>query len=204
MIKVNLLPKEARGRVGLGQQIFLIVTVLILNFVGIGMYWSYLNNVIEEKKQRKAQIEERLEELEKIIAEIQKFEERTAELERKLEIIEQLKKEQQMPVRFLNELYLSLEEDVWLRSMAQSGFFASETESLMNITGTALSNPVVAQYVRNLQQSPYFNEVQLSFSQERQISSQIVRDFEINAKLTVAKGMAEEDGESDDAEEASE
>jgi hypothetical protein len=53
MIKINLLPKESRKRVGLGQQIFLLVMLLILNFAGIGFYWSYLNNLIEEKQRER-------------------------------------------------------------------------------------------------------------------------------------------------------
>ncbi len=52
MIKINLLPKESRKRVGLGEQIFIIALVLILNFVGIGVYWGYLNGVIEQNKRR--------------------------------------------------------------------------------------------------------------------------------------------------------
>ncbi len=194
MIKINLLPKEARKRVGLWQQIFLLSAILIISFVIIGMWWSHLNNVIEQKQQRKAQIEARLKELEKIIKEIEKFEKRMAELERKLKVIEKLKKEQQMPVRFIEALYVTLEEDVWLKNMNQNGFFASE-EAKINVSGTALSQPVVAQYVRNLENSPYFMNVNLKVVQKTQIANQEVRNFSLDAMLRIAKGMAVEDGE---------
>ncbi len=191
MIKINLLPKESRKRVGLGQQIFFMVTLLILNFVGIGFYWSYLNTTIEEKKREKSAIQQRLDELKRVIAEIEAFEQRRAALEAKLAVIERLKKEQQMPVRFMNELYLTLEEDLWLKNCGENGSFASP-EATINIVGTALSNPVIAEYVRRLQRSSYFTDVQLRFTRGGKIGTQPVRDFQVSAKLTVEKGMMED------------
>ena len=66
MIKINLLPKESRKRVGLGQQIFTLIFVLVAAFVAIGFYWSYLNGVIEQKTLEIAKTQQRLQELQKI------------------------------------------------------------------------------------------------------------------------------------------
>ncbi|MBD3323518.1 hypothetical protein GF339_02975, partial [candidate division KSB3 bacterium] len=90
MIKINLLPKEARKRVGLGEQIVIILLVLVLNFTGIGLYWSYLNGVIEQKQQEIADTKKRLQELQKIIEEIEQFEAQRKALEQKLAVIAQL------------------------------------------------------------------------------------------------------------------
>ncbi len=188
MIKINLLPKEARKRVGLGEQIAIIVLVLIVTFAGIGVYWSYLNNVIEEKREHIAQINARLQELQRIIDEIEQFKQRRAALMKKLGVIETLKKEQKMPVYFLNHLYLALEEDIWLRAFSQSGSLAIQ-DSQVNISATALSNPVAADYLRNLEQSPYFVNVNPVSITERRIGDRSVRDLQVTANLTTEGGM---------------
>ena len=70
MIQINLLPKEARKRIGLGQQIFFLLLILVVTFAGIGFYWSYLNGVIEQKQLEIARTKQRLQELQKIIDKI--------------------------------------------------------------------------------------------------------------------------------------
>jgi type IV pilus assembly protein PilN len=177
MIKINLLPKEARKRVGVWDQIFIIILGLLITIGGITGTWNYLNGVIEQRQQEIAETQQRLDELKKVIAEIEEFEKQRAALEQKLEVIATLEKEQQLPVHFLDELYLTLEEDLWLNSFNQSG-------NNLNIRGTALSNPVVADYLRRLDVSEYFGNVELTVTQSKMIGGQEVRDFQIKAILT--------------------
>lgn len=178
MIKINLLPKEARKRVGIGEQVLVILLALVVTFAGIGFYWSYLNGVIEEKQQTIARTNQRLQELQKIIDEIETFEAQRQALIQKLEVIAKLEKEQKLPVRLLDELYLTLEDDLWLNFFQESG-------QIMSVNGTALSNPVVSNYLRNLEQSQYFDNVELLSVIERVVGSQIVRDFQLSMNLAV-------------------
>jgi type IV pilus assembly protein PilN len=180
MIKINLLPKEARKRVGIGEQLLIILLALVVTFAGIGFYWSYLNGVIEQKNQDIKRTEERLAELDEIIKQIQAFETQKQALEQKVNVIKKLGKEQKLPVRLLDELYVTLEDDLWLNSFQQSG-------QTMSVNGTALSNPVVSNYLRNLEQSQYFDSVELVSVIERVIGSQIVRDFQLSMNLKVSE-----------------
>jgi len=177
MIKINLLPKEARKRVGIWDQIIIIALVLIVNFAGIGLYWGHLNDTIKQKQEEIARTKQRLEDLKKVIAEIEEFERQRAALEQKLQVIATLQKEQQLPVHLLDELYLTLDEDLWLKTFNQS-------DNNLNISGTALSNPVVSDYHRNLDNSPYFSNVDLKYTRIRMIGQREVRDFQITATLT--------------------
>ena len=185
MIKINLLPKDARKRVGLGEQIAVILLALVITFAGIGFYWSYLNGIIEQKQQDIARTKQRLQELQKIIDEIETFEAQRLALEQKLAVIAKLEKEQKLPVHLLDELYLTLEEDLWLNVFQQSG-------EVMAITGTALSNPVVSNYLRNLEESQYFKDIELLSVIERAIGSQVVRDFQISMNLKVQEETPQE------------
>ena len=186
MIKINLLPKEARKRVGLGQQIFLLLLILVVTFTGIVFYWSYLDGVIEQKELEIARTKQRLQELQKIIDEIEKFEAQRLALEQKLAVIAKLEKEQDLPVHLLDEVFLTLEDDMWLSSYQQSNVD-------MNVAGTAISNPIVSDYLRNLEASSYFENVELIVSQGSTIGSQSVRNFQIKMQLIPPKEASEEE-----------
>jgi type IV pilus assembly protein PilN len=182
MIKINLLPKEARKRVGIWDQIFILAAILILTFGGIGFTWRYLNGVIEQKQAAIEKTKQRLAELQKVIDEIKAFEKQRAALEQKLQVIAKLEKEQKLPVHLLDELYLTLVDDMWLRGAQQ----AAENLSLQ---GSALSNPVVANYMKSLEKS--FENVELVISQARVVGTREVRDFQITATLKIAKEQPE-------------
>ena len=136
-----------------------------------------MNGQIDQLNKNIAKTEQRLKELEKVIAEIKEFERQRQALENKLRVIAKLEKEQQLPIHLLDELYVTLEEDLWLQSFSQAG---------MNLTiaGYALSNPVVADYNRSLDRSPYFSKVDLKFTRAMKIGSQEVRNFQITATVT--------------------
>jgi type IV pilus assembly protein PilN len=182
MIKINLLPKDVRKRVGIAEQILIIVMGLVITCVAIGLVWNYLNGVIEQKNQQIDQTQARLDELQKVIAEIEEFERQRAALEQKLAIIARLEKEQQLPVHLLDEVYLTMDDDLWLNSFSWAG------ESI-NVAGTALSNPVVADYVRNLDKSQFFNNVELGSSTRGTVGAQEIRSFSITANLSVPEEL---------------
>jgi len=182
MIKINLLPKDARKRVGIGERVFVIVAALLLVCGGIGFTWNYLDGVITQKKEQIAQTQQRLEELQKVIAEIEAFESQRAALEQKLAVIAKLQQEQQLPVHILEEIYLTLDDDLWLRSFSWSG-------ASLNFAGVALSNPVVADYLRNLEESQYVVNPELGSSTIGNISGQEVRNFGVRASLNVPEDL---------------
>ena len=182
MIKINLLPKEARKRVGFVQQIVLMSLMLVVTLVGIGFYWSYLNGVIEQKNQEIADTQARLQELQKIIDEINTFEAQRVALEQKLAVIAKLEKDQKLPVRMLDEVYLTLEDDLWLTTFTQQG-------SELSVNGSALSNPVVSDYMRNLEKSRFFTNIELLVSQSRLVGTQTVRDFQLKMQLVAPEDL---------------
>lgn len=186
MIKINLLPKDARKRVGLTERIVLVALVLVTTFTFLIMFNSYLNGRIEEKEDEIVSIKKQLDELQRVIDEIEQFEQQRAALEQKLRVIEKLEKEQQIPVHLLDEVYMTLEEDLWLRG------FLQDQNNKLTIIGSALSNPVVSNYIRRLQKSEYFSDVTLEISQIREVGGQEIRDFTIRSVLSPPQEETEE------------
>lgn len=182
MIRINLLPKEARKRVGVTEQIVIIVVVLILTVAGIIFWLKTLNGIIEQKQTQIAQTKQRLAELQKIIDEIKAFEAQRAALERKLEIIAKLQKEQQVPVHLLDHLYLALVDDMWLNSFSEGG-------GRISLSGSALSHPVVSNYLRSVENSPFFANVELGGTSLRTVGNQEVRNFSVTAGITVPEDL---------------
>mgnify|MGYP003596657563 FL=1 len=177
MIKINLLPKDARKHVGLTQQIVIMAIMILATIFGIAFAWSTLDGMIAQRQEEIARTQQRLQELQKVIEEINKFEAQRQALEQKLAVIAKLEKEQKIPVHMLDELFLTLEDDMWLMSFQQQN-------QNISVNGSALSNPVVSDYMRNLEESPYFSNIELVVSQSRQIGSQTVRDFQLKVTLT--------------------
>jgi Tfp pilus assembly protein PilN len=80
----------------------------------------------------------------------------------------------------LKRLSRDIPGGVWLRSLSTSG---DGSEKRVRFLGTAISNMAVADFVFTLENSGYFVDVDLSYSQKRDFGSKTVFDFEIAAKL---------------------
>lgn len=176
MVKINLLPKEAQKQAGaIGQLIlfsFIILVALGVDVIG----WIYLNNRIDSLEEDKARLEARLRELDELVKEIDQFKAQKEELTRKLEAIRSLEKDQKIPVRLLDEIYTTLESELWLTAFNKVG-------EKLSISGVALSNPVIAKYLRNLDTSPYIKNVELNVVNESKVGERPVRNFQITAEL---------------------
>ncbi len=177
MVKINLLPKEDQKRTGALGQLVLFTFIGILSILAFIGGWIYLSNQIDGLKKDIRRLEARLEELKPKIAEIEKFKADKKDLEGKREAILKLEKDQKVPVRLLDEIYKTLEkEEVWLTAFNKAG-------DKLSISGVALSNPAISNYLRKLEESPYIKNVELIISTESKIFDRTVRNFQISCEL---------------------
>src|SRR5438128_11274416 len=92
--------------------------------------------------------------LKKKVAEVDDLEKKKRLLEDKNRIIEQLRKNQGGPVRLLDYLSQSLDPlKVWLTSV--------DGDSQVTVSGKALTNDDIVEFINNLQRSNYFSSVML-------------------------------------------
>jgi type IV pilus assembly protein PilN len=155
MIHVNLLPiKEAQRALGRRQQ----VSVALLS-ISVALLVMVVPYVLQGRRiaQLDREITDLSAEIERYNAqtrEVRDLEKRRSELQAKLKVIDDLKQKRVGPVRMLEDLSTATPQKLWLVSF-------SETNGQATITGMALDNQTIAGFMRSLQNSPYFYEVDL-------------------------------------------
>jgi type IV pilus assembly protein PilN len=155
MIRVNLLMARAvRRKVGLRKEISIFVFVLVLLFFIIGLFqWIYWNQSTGLQDQIKVQ-KGKLEKLRALKKQIEKYKANIKLLDKKLEVIVELKKNKKKPVQILDVLSTNIPDKMSLRSLKKQG-------AKLELSGWALDDEVIANFMTNLQRSRYFTGVEL-------------------------------------------
>ena len=161
MIKINLVaetPAAAsiqaeRPQFSLGakQGDIILLIVLALALVVVGTQWFLLTSKRSDLREIENQRRRERDELLVYIKKVEELEARREMLRHKINVINELKRNQQGPVRILDEVSRALPELVWLNKLALKG-------NNVEIGGTAMDENAVANYISNLDASPFFDE----------------------------------------------
>jgi type IV pilus assembly protein PilN len=155
MIEINLLPhREARRVADLKQHGMLLLLCLILAGGGIFVVQRRLTDQIERTQIRVHQMEMDIEQYKPQQKQVQMFREKKKELEAKLDVIEGLDRARSGPVRVMDELATFTPERLWLTKLSTSG-------GRITLQGESLDNELVADFLRGLNASAYFRNVDL-------------------------------------------
>jgi len=171
MIRVNLLSgakREASRKTpalkveasGGGQNLLLVVILgLAIGFSG----WRYYSLTAESKQLDQA-LETAREQLKKVEDDrkaIEVLKTKKAAFQKQIDIITNLKNNQQVPVRLLDEISRNLPDFLWLVNM-------QESSNQLTFTGKAMTPNAYANFYNNLHASPYFQEVgKISYTADR-------------------------------------
>jgi len=177
MIKVNLLPLK-RKKKPKPIPSFLItaagITAVVL-IVMLGLVFVFNSRLSSKKAQFKAN-EMKIAELKARIKEVENFEKLNKTTQEKNNIIEQLRKNQSIPVKLLDEASLLIPNGVWLNTMTASG-------ENVNIDGYAFANSDIVSYVDNMKNSQTFTEVFLQESKSTNIENASLYMFKLTFKI---------------------
>ena len=115
----------------------------------------------------------------------------TQELVRRTEIINKLKEDSSLTVRTLDEVANRIDnERMWLQSLQQQN-------SSLSLSGVALDNQTVAQFMDNLKESPFVQSVELADSSLKVVSGRNLKTFQLNSAVSQPpKQQPETTGES--------
>jgi type IV pilus assembly protein PilN len=155
MMEINLLPhREARRAADLRETVALLFLGLVVVLGAMFFLDKSVKSDLSATQATVAQLEADIERYKPQQALVQKFKKQKKQLQDKLDIIASLEEARNGPVRILDELSKNVPERLWLTSISTKG-------KGIKLEGQSLDTGVVADFLRGLNASPYFNNVDL-------------------------------------------
>lgn len=179
MIRINLLAKKvSKKKAGVIQHLAIGGVVLLACVLVMAWLWFGQNGQLGKLRQEIATAEAEKLRLKNVNEDKAKFEKEKAEMERKLGIITKLQKERIVPVHLLDELTKVIDNvaPIWIDQYSYSGTGVS-------IDGFSLSHEALRPIVDNLEKSPYYQNVELMFSDRQTVTGRDVYRFSIKAGI---------------------
>jgi len=179
MIYINLLPvRQIKQKAAARQQlvaVFIAFLILVSILVIISFFQSsktsQLNDkisVLNAEKQKHAAT----------LRLIKRLEKDKALIEKQIDIIKQLKKSSSLTVHILDEIAnLTPTERMWLTSLSQTG-------TTLHLSGMALDNRTIAQFMENLKSSPYITNVNLANTSLKDYAGRHLKTFSLTCTIT--------------------
>lgn len=169
MIRINLLPtKSTGGGGGGGGNVGAIISLVIFFLLSLSslpavyLYWSDFEARLLYAQDKIRQEEAAIKRLQEAIKLIEEYKRQKAELERQLKIIRDLNNSRRGPVRFLDEISLRIPKKVWLTNISQN------RGNDVSIAGFAENNEWVANFLKQLEASPFITNVNLLSTMRRE------------------------------------
>ena len=185
MIRINLLPHREQKRLARQRRY---VSMLVMSFLiaaGIVLTgYMFLSAKLDIQADRNRFLTEENAKLDLEIAEIDKLKaEKQALLDRK-KIVERLQSNRTETVHLLDQLTRQVPEGVYLKDVKQSN-------DQLVLIGYAQSNARVSTLMRNLNDSPTFEQPLLIEAKSATVGNQRLSEFTLNVKLTRAEDQTE-------------
>jgi type IV pilus assembly protein PilN len=179
MIEINLLPIRAARR---KESARFQLTMVTLTFICVIIVIVVLNVSANERKQRVAaqiaMVQEQIKELEKKVGETKNYEQQSAKLDQKLAVINNLKKGRFRAAHILDELSAQIPEKIWIESLDKKG-------KGIKISGVALDNETIANFMDILGRSKYFTGVELEVTERVNRSGMKLMRFNLHCSTTL-------------------
>jgi len=193
MIEINLLPhREARRVADLRQTAGLLALGMV---VVVGGIWFVHKGLMDSQHMAEASVRQLEADIERFKPEetkVANFKKQRAELEDKLEIIRNLDAARSGPVRILEELSKTTPERLWLTKLSTEG-------ATITLEGQSLDTSLVADFLRGLNVSTYFDLVDLERTQSGpEVEGVKLVKFVIKAQL-ISPDVNDDEGEGQDA-----
>jgi type IV pilus assembly protein PilN len=178
MIRINLLPVrqikkklQARNSVfGLGITLLAVCAILAIVALFLGFHVGDLQASISKLNKEKKKYQT-------TINQIEKLKKDQALLETKLNMISRLKTGSQLTVRLMDEMAnLVPSERLWISKMTIS-------KGMLRLSGTALDNATIADFMVTVVASPYFATATLSGTSSKGVSGRILKTFSLTCKV---------------------
>lgn len=200
MIRVNLLGAKEPTTRGVGvfggggepglpsepsEKSGMLLAILILGgtLAFIGYQWWSAQQTLARLDEEIASLNEEKARLQTIIAQVNEYQRQLDRLKEKEALIQRLMSERQGPVKMLDQLSAQLPDFVWLTTLTQSAAGVS-------INGMAASYVSIADYIRKLEDTDIFSNVELiDAKQDKEFTS-----FQLRSQVVTPRVEGSEPG----------
>ncbi len=176
MIQVNLIPVRAQKRRENVRQFISAYFLSIVLLLSVMAYvWLSLQSEIQGLERRSTQLSSEVNQLAKYDAMLKELKEKKTTIDKKRAIIQDLQSDRDKVVRILALLSVELPTDkVWFERLTISA-------NSITLNGVALSNEAIAEFMRNLESSPYTVKGSVNLVLSRQVSktNMKLREFQL-------------------------
>lgn len=181
MIRINLLPvKAAQKKIQLRNQAIIAVVTILLVCGGCLAVYSSLQSEISAVKKEISKNNAEIKALEKKIGEVNKFKKLQEELKNKLDVLASLKSAKSGPVHLMDDLITALPEKLWVTDYKEKG-------GTISISGVGLDEEDVANFMTNLDKSPYYQNVVLKVTKQKTQDGLKLQDFDLTCQIQKQK-----------------
>jgi len=177
MIRINLLPvKELKAEVSRQREIMLgvlcLATVIVL-ILGVYLYQLHRVSVLEQDL---ANLRIELQVLNMKVKDVADLKDKIKEYEGKFTVLENINKKKAGPVRVMQSLSAATPTALWLTEFKEIG-------GNVTITGVAVDNQTIAEFLKALGSYAFFKETELVETIQSEQIGMPPRRFSIKSKL---------------------
>lgn len=188
MARINLLPWRAERRKQRQKEFvtmlgFSAAAALLVSFLIV----MYYNGQIEGQQMRNEYLREQIRLVDEQIKEIEELDKKKANLLARKQVIEDLQASRSQMVHLFDQLVRTIPEGVKLNSIAQAG-------QSLTLTGQAQSNARVSSYMRNLEESGWMANPDLSVIEAKGDDKGLPNAFTLKVTLQTPKREEEAEG----------
>lgn len=177
MAHVNLLPWRAERRKLREREFFSQLGAAFVAGLGFVLLWAlWMNARIDNQNDRNRILQSEIKQLDVKIDKIKELDKVRDQLLARKQIIEQLQADRSQMVHLFDELVKAIPASVRLTALKQAG-------DTMSLDGVAQSNASVAEYMRNIEASPWMGHVELLSTVNTHDSSRMPYKFGLSVKL---------------------
>jgi type IV pilus assembly protein PilN len=181
MARINLLPWRAERRKQRQREFFMQLGAAALAGIGFLLLWGlWMGMRIDNQNERNAYLQDQIKQVDARLTKITDLEKVRAQLLARKQIIEQLQANRSQMVHLFDELVKTIPGSARLVSIKQAG-------DQMVLDGVAQSNASVADYMRNVEASPWMGQTDLSKTENSHDASRMPYSFGLTVALSKPK-----------------
>ena len=177
MIRINLLPvKELKAEVGRRREVMIATVSLVVTVAAIlGLYLYQLNRASTSEKEL-AELRSELQVFNRKVKEVTLIQSKIKDNQSKLQVLESINKKKAGPTGVMESLSAATPGSLWLTEFRETG-------GNVTITGVAMDNQTIAEFLKTLGSYAFFKETELVEITQSEQAGMPPRRFAIKSKL---------------------